>query len=518
MYRSAEDLVREASEMYTELLESFSGVTLVDRVLPGQEDTTETVCDPTPAQIENAEALNERYARWVRIVAAYLERVQIGHSGLFAEQAEQLTSYFLFQRSGRNITHELWRALFFRESRQILAGLVQIVAENSDEFAVNSSTGVTFLDLDVRMTRARDEYVINVDSTLGSAAGTLVLPYDPRDVENFVLRHCSPRGAVRRAVPNSIAPFSKFGGALFDALMTGAVRDLYSMTRAHASANRLGIRFRLRQSNVPELMRIPWEFLFDGSGFICLEPRATLVRHLDMHLAAPALSVQLPLRILVTISSPPDLPSLDVKAEADRLRIALGPYIEMGLIDLTIARDGQLATVQRALTMGQRTGKQWHIWHFIGHGVFDERDRAGYLAFESSYGSRMVSGFEMATLFRDHDTLRLVVMNACETAASDDVDAMSGIAGAIVERGVPTVVAMQFPVSDDAAILFAGRFYSSISDGSSVDAAVTEARRAIFFQPNYGEWATPVVFTRSSATEVFNIVPSIDGRNEEKGS
>jgi CHAT domain-containing protein len=117
-----------------------------------------------------------------------------------------------------------------------------------------------------------------------------------------------------------------------------------------------------------------------------------------------------------------------------------------------------------------------------------------------------VSAFEVATLFRNHDSLRVIVMNACDTAVSGDLDTMSGLAGALVQRGVPTVVAMQFPISDVAAISFAGQFYSSIADGLPVDAAVTEARRAIFFQPNYSEWATPVVVTRVGDCEVFKIV------------
>ena len=59
---------------------------------------------------------------------------------------------------------------------------------------------------------------------------------------------------------------------------------------------------------------------------------------------------------------------------------------------------------------------------------------------------------------------------------------------------MPAVVAMQFAVSDTAAIEFAGRFYAAVTHGWSVDRAVGDARRQL--ADHSSEWATPVVHLR----------------------
>jgi hypothetical protein len=56
---------------------------------------------------------------------------------------------------------------------------------------------------------------------------------------------------------------------------------------------------------------------------------------------------------------------------------------------------------------------------------------------------------------------------------------------------------MQAPISDGAARTFAYEFYRALADGYPVDAALTEARKAIYRQGNELEWGIPVLFMRS---------------------
>ena len=44
---------------------------------------------------------------------------------------------------------------------------------------------------------------------------------------------------------------------------------------------------------------------------------------------------------------------------------------------------------------------------------------------------------------------------------------------------IPAVVAMQFEISDEAAIVFAGGFYEPLAAGSPVDASLAAARLAM---------------------------------------
>ncbi len=63
---------------------------------------------------------------------------------------------------------------------------------------------------------------------------------------------------------------------------------------------------------------------------------------------------------------------------------------------------------------------------------------------------------------------------------------------------------MQFAISDVAATVFAHEFYTATADGYALEAALTEARKAMFTQQLGVEWATPVLSTRTDATHLFD--------------
>ena len=121
----------------------------------------------------------------------------------------------------------------------------------------------------------------------------------------------------------------------------------------------------------------------------------------------------------------------------------------------------------------------------------------------------MVDGSTLGVLLRDLPTLRLVFLNACETARvtkEKGLDPFAGVAAAMVMAGIPAVVAMQFPISDKAAITFAQKFYPLLARGDPVDAAVAEGRRAIrLADARTMEWATPVLFMRAPQGVIFQV-------------
>lgn len=73
---------------------------------------------------------------------------------------------------------------------------------------------------------------------------------------------------------------------------------------------------------------------------------------------------------------------------------------------------------------------------------------------------------------------------------------------------LPAVVAMQFEITDSAAIDFAKGFYGAIANGRPVDAAVGQGRQAIFMQNNDIEWSTPVLYLRAVDGVIFQVDPS----------
>jgi len=112
--------------------------------------------------------------------------------------------------------------------------------------------------------------------------------------------------------------------------------------------------------------------------------------------------------------------------------------------------------------------------------------------------------------------MRLVFLNACDTAKATKQkgqDPFAGVATAMIMAGIPAVVAMQFPITDKAAVSFAGTFYPRIVSGYPVDAAVAEGRKAIkLADPSTMEWATPVLFMRSPDGVLFDIKKPIPAK------
>ena len=265
-----------------------------------------------------------------------------------------------------------------------------------------------------------------------------------------------------------------------------------------------GLRIRLRlDQGVPELADLPWEYLFpaDLNRFLALSDETPLVRYLEVAEGVQPLRVTPPLTLLAIIANPSDAPPLAVEEEWRRLQTALAELQARRVIRLERLSPATWPALQARLRQGDV-----HILHFVGHGLFDPKAGAGGLIFEDAAGrADEVSAETLAMLLHDHAALRLIFLNACEGARSGRRDSFAGIAQHLVRGGLPAVLAMQFPVSDDAAIALAQVFYQSLADGYPADAALSEARKAIAAHGNPLEWATPVLFSRSDDNRLIEL-------------
>ncbi|MDY6966683.1 MAG: CHAT domain-containing protein [Halobacteriota archaeon] len=117
-----------------------------------------------------------------------------------------------------------------------------------------------------------------------------------------------------------------------------------------------------------------------------------------------------------------------------------------------------------------------HIIHYTGHGVFDP-ERGRMLTLENGNDEWCnVPGEEFAVHLAGREYIRLVILSGCQTAKVKDTDSFSSVSGALIEKGIPAVVAMSQSIRDDSANIFASRFYKGIANGQSVDTALGEAR------------------------------------------
>lgn len=359
-----------------------------------------------------------------------------------------------------------------------------------------------YLDFDLEIEREPQGYRIEVNGPGGQSTATFELPFSDLELENFLLKIGHVRRGMRRIDSPEVAALKTFGAQLFEAVFAGELRACLRSSLDAAAEQHAGLRIRLRLTDTPELADIPWEYLYHPAlnRFLALSAETPLVRYLELPTRVRQLAVTPPLRMLSMVSSPRGYPPLDVEREWTKLQTALGDLIERGLVVLDRI-PATLAALQQQLRH-----TDYHIFHFVGHGGFDERTQDGVLLFEEAdRESDRVSAQDLGTLLHDHRTLRLVMLNACEGARGSRTDPFAGTAQSLVQQGIPAVIAMQFEVSDEAAIMLAHEFYGSIADGYPVDAALAEARKALFAAGSRVEWGTPVLYLRAPDGKIFDI-------------
>lgn len=342
-----------------------------------------------------------------------------------------------------------------------------------------------------------------LDSPAGEAAGRFELPFSADALDNFVLRMAGGRGGVRRMGSSRTRRARDFGTRLYDAVFTGDVATCFHRSMDAVERDDHGLRIRLRLGSAPGLAPVPWEYLYSTSlgRFLSLSTLTPVVRYAELGHRPHALEVAPPLRILVLASSPRDFEELDVDRELALLEEATADLVRAGRIEVHRVAEPSLSGLQQQLRKDA-----FHILHYIGHGVFDEHDDTGVLALEDPDGrARAVSGEELGMMLHDHSSLRMVVLNACEGARTTEVNPSGGVAQSLVRQGTAAVVAMQFEISDRSAIAFSHELYLAIADGYPIDAAVAEARKAVFAQASDVEWGTPVLHLRSEDGRVFSI-------------
>jgi hypothetical protein len=376
-------------------------------------------------------------------------------------------------------------------------------------------TTVPYLDFDLLISRAESGYRAQVlSSPAGEATANFAAPFSELELENFVLRIGRPRRGLRRISSPEMEAVRTLGKGLYDAVFSGDVRACWRACLNEAEAQNTGLRLRLRIADAPELNDVPWEYLYNAplNRFFSLSEHTPLVRYLDLPERIRPLTINTRLRILVMISSPTDYPGLDVEYEWSRLNEALGGLIDGGQVRLDRLAEARLGALQRALRLGE-----YHVLHFIGHGGFDPATQDGVLVLCDEAGKgRRVTAEHLGTLLHDHRSLRLAVLNACEGSRASRADPLAGVAQTLVQQGVPAAIAMQFEITDEAAITFSDEFYAATADGYPVDAALAAARKAIFAAGNDIEWGTPVLYLRAPDGCLFSVNREAARRPEDE--
>jgi len=372
--------------------------------------------------------------------------------------------------------------------------------QNKVETTVTPETksGMLFENFDLRvgMKRADGRYPVEVTNSPNGEMSQPIwqeFPLDDYDFTDLVSYLKDLAGQANDAV--------ELGKKMKALLFPGEVWNMFFASRSGMKQAGKGLRIRLR-IDAPELSTLPWEYCYDDSfRFFALQRETPMVRYVAQNFAADNLSAPNPMKVLLAIAAPKDQAGLNVDEEVKRVEENLAWLGNR--VQLKVERHITAEKLHGAL------GWRPHIFHFIGHGVIE--GGKGALAFENIFGqTQLVDADQLMTLM-GNTGVKVVILNACKTAAHDARDAIMGVAPALVRAEIPAVIAMQFNVPDKTALGFTRDLYRFLAMGRPLDLAVTEMRIGAYIgSSDKYFWGIPAVFMRAPDGVIWQPDPEVE--------
>lgn len=299
----------------------------------------------------------------------------------------------------------------------------------------------------------------------------------------------------------------QLGRTLYNALFQGRLRDSWVAAQVLAQNRQKILRLRLGFKD-SRLQRLPWELLYGDDRFITTGTDVTFARYymgpsLGEALDQPPLPLGEPVRVLVIVSSPKDQERLDLLQEVRHLqqelltaspRPADSTSAEITL-DLEILEQPDRAALVNALEQGQ-----FQMLHYAGHGELSETGGDLYLVSSKTGLGERLTGEDLAGLLVNNH-IRLAVFNSCRGAFTQGDDDEVGwreqnLVQALVNRGVPGVIAMAERIPDNAALTFSQLLYRNLKRGYPIDLSLSRTRQGLItsYGSDHVQWTLPVLY------------------------
>jgi len=288
------------------------------------------------------------------------------------------------------------------------------------------------------------------------------------------------------------------------------------------------LRLMVIASDLPDVLNLPWELVHPPEGdFLGVDSKFSIRRFPRSGGQIPAFDGELrppPLRLLLAVSSPTDLPTLDYEREEE--------YLLRAISGLDVAFDSaDLGSFQDLRNHVEQF--QPHVVHLTGHGTvgkkcpwcgrvsgpdekvcrnclasLEEVSAMGHFAFEDESGrADMVSSEELGSLMALNE-VQCVFVSGCETGKAPPVEALGGVCQGLVSQEVPLAIGWAASISDDVANDFAHSFYRSLANGRPVDRALVRARRDVWKScEKRGDpsWTLPVLYSATDQGDIFDL-------------
>ncbi len=229
----------------------------------------------------------------------------------------------------------------------------------------------------------------------------------------------------------------------------------------------------------PEILAQPWEMMRDKRGPLVFQG-VTLRRQLQGAGRPRPSELPLPLRVLLIVSRPSDMPVIDPRSSMAPVLDALDA-LPAGQVEVEFCEPPTMARLEKIISEARKAKRPFGIVHFDGHGTYMPHTGIGALAFEKSdYDDKaeLVPGSRLGDLLTRLD-MPVVILEASRSSDLSNRPVFGSVAPALLESGVGSVLAFSHHVHMKAARLFVERFYRELTGGMTVGQALEEARAGL---------------------------------------
>ncbi len=257
--------------------------------------------------------------------------------------------------------------------------------------------------------------------------------------------------AARSTLPSGAA-------SSFSALIHTDLRDLWVTALADLDRDQVaGLRVRLNL-RPPTVAALPWEILRDpdrrrtlaANKRILLVRMETLQRYVG---PSRPLGASLPLKLLLALPTDPT-GQIDGAVEEAGIRAGLTELTQGRLTLITLPGEFNVIELGQALER-----ERPDILHIVTHGQPD-----GLMLWQDGEPT-FVSPDSLRTALDWTDSVKLVVLNACQTARDATPAPMNSLGAQLLQSGLPAVIGMQYAIKDQAAMRFSQLLYTTLMDG-----------------------------------------------------
>ena len=322
-------------------------------------------------------------------------------------------------------------------------------------------------------------------------------------------RHTLPSRAGQsgqKSLEDETETLVRLGQTLHNALFQGQLHDSWVTAQGVAQNRQDLLRLRIGMKD-DRLQQLPWEALHARSlplatGTDVIFSRYILARQHGSASLQKSTSQKQALRILMVIASPDDQERLELKQEVYHLQSELHPEDasseETPLeVQLKILEQPDRAELTQELDRGN-----YQVLHYAGHSNLGNAGGDLYLVSHQTGLTERLSGEDLAGLLVNNG-IRLAVFNSCRgsySANSEQGWQERNLAQALVNRGLPGVIAMSDRIPDHVAITFTQLLYRNLKKGQSIDLSLNRTRQGLISA--YGShqfyWALPTLYMQPS--------------------